>query len=124
MDEAQGSAVVHGGRHITARTLDGNEEKVLVRLVPVDELGEVFSLAQDTKALVAFFTGKDTAWAGSLDPQSFMDVYEGGMDLNFSNAVRWGKLQMRLGEAAAPLTEKAKHLSPAVPSQASAPKSA
>jgi hypothetical protein len=78
--------VMDGGRMVTVRSATGEEEAVLIRLIP-RRLMEIYVQQYGKEASEAYlYTDKSNDWLEKLDDNSFDAVLRVGRKINFS---RW-----------------------------------
>ena len=113
--------VILGGVEIPVQHLDGKEELIKVRQIPLRLMPRYGVSQGDEAALIELFTNKDASWVDGLTQESQERIVELGDRLNIDPFFRWSQRrldnQKRLGPLA-PLLEQASR------SQKSAPPSA
>jgi len=85
------------GVDVSVRHTDGRTETVRVLKLPREQIPEYSRvIGQGNEDLeCALFTGRDAAWARSLDDASFDRVMDQGQDLNLAAYISWNARQQR-----------------------------
>jgi hypothetical protein len=78
-----------GGTEIAVNKLDGTEERVFVRQVPVRHFPKLLESLADEFALARIYTQKDDAWLDALAPEAFEKIITEGERLNSDFFSRW-----------------------------------
>ena len=95
--------IVNGGMDISVKFLDGKEELIKVRQLPL-RLMPAYGAAQgDEGKLCELFTDKDTAWVDSLETESQEQIVETGDSINIDFFARWAGRRMKANEKLKPI---------------------
>lgn len=82
-------ALVMGGEELDVSYLDGQTERVKVRLMPIKRMGDYLSAIADEEKSIELFCGKPTGWAETLTPVSQLALYSKGQALNLPLFETW-----------------------------------
>ncbi len=78
-----------GGEEITVMKLDGTEEKVFVRELPIKKIQSYAAVIDDEEKTSELFCDKEEGWADTLTRESFTAVISKGEELNLGFFSAW-----------------------------------
>lgn len=95
--------VIAGGAELLVRRIDGGEETVRVRQLPLRLLPAYGDAVQDENKLAELVCDRPEGWAETLTPDSLLDVVEAADELNRGPFFRWAERRLRTNRGLAPL---------------------
>jgi len=121
MNEVEKFEAMVGGVELTVKKIDGTEEKIKVRQVPIRRMAQYAVAIQDEGSLAKLFTEKDDQWIDSLTPESFEQIVEEGERLNSFFFARWIARQNARAEKLLPALQEQRPSPTTLPNVASKP---
>lgn len=91
--ELSSDTIINGRKREVVKLLDGRQEEVYVRLIPISKLAEFIDSTGNVSRVIAMATGKDEAWIDSLDPDSVFHLDEVARVMNDPQIARWALRQ-------------------------------
>lgn len=91
--ELSSDTIINGRKREVVKLLDGRQEEVYVRLIPISKLAEFIDSIGSVSRVIAMATGKDDAWIDLLDPDSVFHLDEVARAMNDPQIARWAQRQ-------------------------------
>lgn len=102
--------LINGGEELDVLLLDGNAEKVKVKLLKISQFEEYLRVVDKEAQAAELLCDKPEGWGETLAPASLMDVVERGHDINFTSVYRWANRRATMNETMLPLAQKGQAL--------------
>ncbi len=95
-------ASLMGGKHVVAYHLDGTQEIVNLRQLPVRLLPQYLATIDDEAARLELIADRPAGWADKLKPDSHVELLEVGEGLNSDSFSAWLRRRVQRQEQLVP----------------------
>jgi hypothetical protein len=95
-------ATLMGGKQIVAYHLDGTQEIVTLRQLPVRALPQYLATIDDEAARLELLADKPAGWADKIKPDSHVELLEAGEGLNSDSFSAWLRRRVQRQEQLVP----------------------
>ena len=112
--------IINGGVEITVMRLDGAEETVKVRQVPLRHMAQYGSAQGDEAKIIEVVTNKPAEWVDGLTQESQERLVEIGEQLNLDPFYRWSERRLTANKRLEPLSTLLSNSGKSVPPSSSA----
>jgi hypothetical protein len=86
---------IAGGVELEITHLDGSQETVKVRQIPISKINSFIMSLGDEAVTIEFYCDKEKGWADTLTTQSASEVADKGQELNLPFFVAWFRRQAK-----------------------------